>query len=415
MPSKVGIHGIRPNRIGAFVEQVVAGGGHIATVKSVDDFGWLAHVKETSPETVTVARSNKIVSVPLGEDLLKEAREALDLLLPHWEANRDSVDYWEIINEMDPASADSHRKLAEAMIHFMDLAEAEGFKLALFSYSMGVPEWEEMEAVVETGVFARAKQGGHIFSLHEYGKPMDQYFGEGIPPRPPHPQRGALCCRYRWWYDEFLVPRDEVIPLVITEAGTTTGFKRLGITAQKWVEQVIWYDERLREDPYVIGCHLFTLGPVPPWERFDFEESLNLLAERIIAIKDEPDKIRKVEAEPPEEPDDDTETELEPAFPYSRHYLLLPPNATWEWIEACEEYWQVFRVTIGGSADDAGWGPGLDERAVTAINPDGWPSDLQEYLDTYYPDCVYDPITAATPQELKSILDRRAREGNRLG
>ena len=33
-------------------------------------------------------------------------------------------------------------------MHCMDIADEEGYKLALFSYSLGVPEWEEMEAIL---------------------------------------------------------------------------------------------------------------------------------------------------------------------------------------------------------------------------------------------------------------------------
>ena len=419
MPSKIGIHGIRPNRIGAFIEQLVNAGAHVATAKSVDDLGWLSHVKQVSPQTVVVGRVTLAQEIYLEGNLRDEARKTFDKVLPQWELNRASVDYWEIVNEMDPTGTDGHRKLAQAMIHCMDFAEAEGFKIALFSYSMGVPEWNEIEAIVNTGVFARAKQGGHILALHEYGNPLDQWFGDPIPPRPAHPERGALACRYRWWYDEFLVPRDEVIPLVITEAGTTFGFKfeQSGLTKEEWVDQVIWYDERLREDPYVIGCHLFTLGPVHPWFDFDYEEALGLLAQRIIALKDEPDVPREVDGNGGDGGGDGDggEEPLEPREPYERHYFLLPPDADWEWVKVCRNYWEEFRVTVGGSADDAGWGPGLTARLVTAVNPDRWPADLKEFLDTYYPGCVYDPIQADTPQQLKAILDRRAQDGKRLG
>ncbi len=410
MPSKIGIHGIRPNRTGAFIEQVVAGGAYVATVKAVDDLGWLAHVKQVSPRTVTVGRLTRVADFPLNTNLRTEVRHAFDRVLPQWEANRASVDYWEIINEMDPPSVDGHRRLAEAMVYSMEIAEAEGFKLALFSYSMGVPEWDEIKAIVETGVFARAKQGGHILALHEYAHPMNQWFGEPIPPRPPHPERGALTCRYRWWYDDFLVPRNEVIPLVISEAGTTLGIKELGLTVQQWVDQVAWYDERLREDPYVIGCHLFTLGPVQPWFKFDFEEALGLLAQRIIALKDQPDPVRGAGGG-----SSGGTGELKPREPYDRHYLLLPPDAGWEWFAACRTYWETFRVTIGGSADDAGWGPGLKSRTVTAVNPDRWPADLRAFFEQYYAGCVYDPIQADSPQQLQQILNRRVQLGRPLG
>ena len=422
MPSKIGIHGIRPDGISRLLDQVGAAGAYVSTIKSVDDLGWLTGIKGISPQTVTVGRSNQVVDFYTEGNLLEEARHMVNKVLPQWEANREGIDYWEIINEMDPPSIDGHRKIAEVMIHCMDLAEAEGFKLALFSYSRGVPEWDEMEAMVATGVFGRAKQGGHIFALHEYAEPMDLYYGEPIPPHTAHPDRGALACRYRWWYDGFLIPRDEVIPLVISEAGTTRGMLELGLTPKQWVEQIIWYDERLREDPYVIGCHLFTLGPVHPWFDFDFEDALEELGEYIISLKDEPDQPREVEPvpggaviiEPIEEPEMG-DSDLKPRVEYERHYLLLPPGTEWEWIEACQKYWEEFHVTVGGSADDAGWGPGLKVRMVTAVNPHLWPSDLKEFLDTHYPGCTYDPIQVDTPEELQTILDQRARTGKRFG
>jgi hypothetical protein len=94
----------------------------------------------------------------------------------------------------------------------MDIADREGYHLGLFSYSLGVPEWEEMRAVVETGVFGQAKAGGHALALHEYAYPMNKWFGGPLPGRPTYPTRGPPACRYRWWYEDFLVPRDEVIP-----------------------------------------------------------------------------------------------------------------------------------------------------------------------------------------------------------
>jgi hypothetical protein len=421
MPSKIGIHGIRPDGIGNLIEQVNAAGAHVATIKAVDDLGWLTGIKDLSPETITVGRSNTIVVFNMNDSPAVAARNCMDRILPTWEANRRGVDYWEVFNEMAPPTIEGHVKIADTLMHCMDIAEAEGYKLALFSYSMGVPEFDQMAAISETGVFGRAKQGGHILALHEYGEPIDVYFGHAIPPHEPHPERGALACRYRWWYDLILVPRDEVIPLVITEAGTTRGMNDLGLTPREWVDQVIWYDERLREDPYVIGCHLFTIGPVNPWHGFDYEDALELLGERIIALKDEPDTERLVDDGPSGGGviiDDDEEEETmadKPRVEYERHYFLLPPDTTWEWIEACREYWEKFHVTVGGSADDAGWGPGLKARMVTAVNPQLWPTDLKAFLDEFYAGCTYDPIQVDSPAELKAILDRRAEEGKRLG
>jgi hypothetical protein len=40
------------------------------------------------------------------------------------------------------------------------------------------------------------------------------------------------------------------------------------------VEEMIWYDTKLREDDYVIGATMFTLGPTGSWKEYDYEELL---------------------------------------------------------------------------------------------------------------------------------------------
>jgi len=94
-----------------------------------------------------------------------------------------------------------------------------------------------------------------------------------------------------------------------------------------------------------------------------------------------------------------------PREQYARTYVLLPPGAGREWVEAIlsSGAWERYRWTIGGSADDAGIGA-LDVRTVIAVNPRLWPGDLAQFFQTYYPGLRYIPIEAATPQELIAQL-----------
>lgn len=428
MPSKLGIHSILSDETVRVVRELAEAGAPMGTVKAVESMGWLADVKAVSPQTVTLGRyingkdGKNVESPPLDGDLHKSARDVMDNILPQWEPHRAYVDYWEIVNEMDPTSVDGHRRLAELMIYCMDIAEAQGYKVALFSYSLGVPEWNEIEAIVSTGVFARAKAGGHVLALHEYAYPIDKWYGEPLPGRPTYPNRGPLSCRYRWWYEDFLKPRDEVVPLYLTEINLSTDSRKL--TPEEWLRQIAWYDERLREDAYVAGAHLFTLGaPNTNWDNYKFNRMLPLLTKHILDLKDVADPLPEDHEppqppEPPVPPEPPKPVEPQPCAPresYSRHYLLLPPGANWDWVLACRRYWETFQVTIGSSADDAGYGPGLAERIVTAINPGGWPSDLQAFFTQYYPGVRYDPILASTPQELARALERRVATGRRLG
>jgi len=420
MPSKLGIHGIMPGETPAVIQQLRAAGARMSTVKAVSSIGWLGEIKAIDPETTTVGRfmrgadpSVNVEGPELYGDLRKSASRVMNSLLPVWDPHRAYVDYWEIVNEQDPIGTDGHRRLAEFFLHCIDIANAEGYRLALFSYSMGVPEWEEMAAVVETGVFGAAKAEGHAFSLHEYAYPMNRWYGEPLPGRPAYPRRGPLACRYRWWYEDFLIPRGEVIPLFLTEVNVARELPLL--TAQEWIMQMAWYDARLREDYYVVGAHLFTLGSAGSWSNYDFGRFLPQLTAHIASVRGAVDPPWPAEETPPTPSPDQETPPSAPREAYSRHYLLLPQGATWSWIAACRRYWETFKVTIGFSADDAAYGPGLTERAVTVVNPHRWPDGLEAFFSQYYPGIRYDPLVAATPHELEELLSRRVDLGQRFG
>lgn len=297
--SKLGLHTLRADGAASFVEAVRNQGARVALVKALDEFGYLRLVKTISPETVTVARSNIVVAVEPTGDPADVAAWLMDQHMPRWQWEWDVVDYWEILNENDPPTMAGHVWLAEMYIAAMQIAEDNGHKLAIFSYSTGVPQWHEWEAIVETGVFARAKAGGHILALHEYGWPTTDYrWGEATEDMPAYQDRGVLTGRYRYLYRDFLIPRDEVIPLAITESGLDPmlgGPPGDGPWEERYVDNMIWYDTKLREDDYVIGATMFTLGPYNIWESYDYEELLwpghrwggqNFL-DYIVSLKDE--------------------------------------------------------------------------------------------------------------------------------
>lgn len=93
-----------------------------------------------------------------------------------------------------------------------------------------------------------------------------------------------------------------------------------------------------------------------------------------------------------------------PREPYERTYLLLPPNASGEWLMAIagSGIWDKRRWTIGGSADDAGIGPKV--RRVIAVNPRQWRGNLRKYLEEAYPGVEYVALNAATPADLMRLL-----------
>jgi hypothetical protein len=281
--SKLGIHGIWPDGIVGFVESTMAGGTRFSVVKAVDDLSYLRTVKELSPDTLTVSRLTSphegagMVSDP-NTNLEWYAGVIMDIIFDAIDQQpelADVVDYWEPINEPlgGGSPADAYERLAQLMIYCMDQAQARGLKLALFSFSAGTPEWVDMVAIVETGVFARAKAGGHILALHEGvfdDAPVDLWYGpeHTIPGAPEIPGTGSLCGRYRYWYYQ-MAERDEVVPLFISEFYAGGGY---GDDAEidEIVERMAWYDEQLQRDPYVLGFGPFTLGPTGQWTGQDY-------------------------------------------------------------------------------------------------------------------------------------------------
>jgi len=274
------------------VQGVQEAGAHVALVKALDNFGYLRLVKESSPETITIGRWNGEAWVDPSGDPATKAAKIMGKHMPHWEYEKDVVDYWEVLNENDPLTVEGHVWLAQFFIEAMNIAEENGYKLALFSYSVGVPQWREWEAIVETGVFARAGQGGHVLALHEYNWPVMSYgWGEPLEDQPAYPDRGVLSGRYRHLYRDFLIPRDEVIPLAITECGLDPLLRQPGQPTtwkERYVEEMAWYDTRLREDDYVIGAAMFTIGSggIEPWTDYDYEVLLPDFHDTIVSLKD---------------------------------------------------------------------------------------------------------------------------------
>jgi hypothetical protein len=102
-----------------------------------------------------------------------------------------------------------------------------------------------------------------------------------------------------------------------------------------------------------------------------------------------------------------------PRAQYRRNYLLLPNEPATPAGNAKLDAWLAaiiasgvlsrYRWTVGTSADDAGVGD-LDRRYVFAINPETWPTSLEEFYTKNYPGVNYQAIQAATPDELKTVL-----------
>ena len=276
--TRVGIHTIRPNESVAFIREAYDRGTRFAVVKAVDDFGSLHEVHAIDPEIVIVARRTHSEEGAGGVRFPETDLEAyahvvmapIFDVLSHDPALRDVVDYWEPINEPlgGGSPTEDYVRLAILMKHCIEIADANGLRLAIFSWNNGTPEHADYVGMIETGVFADAQAGGHALALHEgvwNDDPIDKWYPGGLPGGPIWPDAGALTMRYRNLY-HMLESRGEVIPLIVSEWYSGGDY---------WnpvdvVSRLSWYDAQCLSDPYCLGFTPFTLGPCCQWYDEDY-------------------------------------------------------------------------------------------------------------------------------------------------
>lgn len=271
--NKIGVHVVIGSRngFGPFLADCHAAGKPVAIIKCVDDYGaaYEAKVQGKSPNSVTIGRQNTLDGHDLGNLSYRmnagytpeeTAQWFFNLVKPKWQAN-PWIDIWEVCNEWDS----DYPWQADFYIALMDKVEPYGYRLALWSSSVGTPGVEHYPDIARTCL--RAKQSGdHIMSLHEYA-----FFTTLLQNAPT-----SMVTRYRQLYN-YLATQGAVVPLALTEVGQGGGYNFVGTT--DFVNDFGWYDDRMREDWYVIGCAAWTLGN---WDNANFEAALPALANYII-------------------------------------------------------------------------------------------------------------------------------------
>ncbi len=300
--SKMGIHVILNDdpRIMEFIRRVKP-----RVVKGLDNLDWLAEVHQVSPQTITIGR---FVDVP-ERDMLDNkdpsqfpnpadfAHKFIDYFIARYRQN-PGVDYWEGWNEFPPNTPAQWQWYAEFEANRACFMNDIGLKAAIGGFSAGTPEYSDMAYFIPA--LEKAAQCNAIFTLHEYSSPtMQTGFNSGIPNAVHVDNAGSLTLRYRYWYEGYIKPRGINIPLVISEAGIDSNvgpgcpmkeggqgwyacykdWDAMNLGAEKWkvyLDQLVWYDNELRKDDYVIGFTIFTAGTsnVEAWRTFDINDML---------------------------------------------------------------------------------------------------------------------------------------------
>ncbi len=270
--------------------------GGVAVVKTLElDFRFARQIKETAPNTRLIGR----IDLPqLQLQNLNAKAAAQDFVNRLWPIadhpeRRLHYDGWEAYNEPVAGNLDEFKRLTEFEVERTRLLAQGGLRSVIGNFGTGQPPLEMWEHFLPAVAEAQVHDGW--LGLHEYSAPTIYFAstreGQGrYPGIAPH-DTGWLTLRYRQVYNQILKPAGRAIPLVMTELGVDGlvtnrpgpqdakgwqhfqaywaqhGFGSWGPGA--YVEQLVWYDQAMQQDSYVMGGCIFALAGSPGWESYE--------------------------------------------------------------------------------------------------------------------------------------------------
>lgn len=240
-----------------FLRACSAANRPVALIKVYGD-GYSAQVAKTiDPRTVTIWR--KPVKLAGDADRMDNppgdwnwpegataeiARRWMQAMYPEWKTQREYIDYFEVVNEPNPATITQTQRAADFMMEAMQDAERQDppYRLAIWSFSSGTPEPWQMDIIAPT--LRYAAEHGHILSVHD-GSVDDErrLFRQAF--------EDGTALRYRMFRP---VLGDAMPRVAVTEAYQPNGYYD-----PDWYDWQ-WYLIELAKDN-VIGAAWFTLGP----------------------------------------------------------------------------------------------------------------------------------------------------------
>lgn len=189
--------------------------------------------------------------------------------------NNTGIDYWEGYNEIYTQDSVTMSWYTAMEIERTILLDSISQKASIGQFSSGCPDVTNSTIInAWLPAIATAIQYKGILGLHEYSSPtMLGCYSNGT-------NDGWLTVRYRKLYNDYLVPNNLTIPIVISESGidnSPCNSPNLGgwmnycnfwsqmnpplpgptDCGQQYVYQLAWYDSKLKEDDYVLGTTIF--------------------------------------------------------------------------------------------------------------------------------------------------------------
>ncbi|MCC6456742.1 MAG: hypothetical protein IT328_17440 [Caldilineaceae bacterium] len=272
----------------------------VTVVKTLElDANFVRQIKQHSPNTQVIGRlpDGDLAQVQLSElDPIAGAHAYVERLLPFADdaGRRPYFDGWETYNEPVAGNADEMKRWAEFEAERTRLLGERGIRSVIGNFGTGGPPLEMWEYFLPA--IQAAQQYDGWLGLHEYSAPTIYYLttrdNMGRYPGVSPEDSGWLTLRYRQVYNQILIPRGLAIPLVFTELGVDglvdanrpgpleamgwhdfqrywaeNGFGLWGPGA--YVEQLVWFDEAMRQNDYVIGGCIYAMAGSASWESYE--------------------------------------------------------------------------------------------------------------------------------------------------
>ncbi|HPD31137.1 MAG TPA: malectin domain-containing carbohydrate-binding protein [Phycisphaerae bacterium] len=260
---------------------------HGAMLASARDF------KNNNPNGVLVLRIYTTKSYNISHDPAWAATDFWNTVLaPPINSlsaqDRALIDYVEGPNECDSTpcwgSIQNAQWLNNFWLSLAPLIANAGFRPCAFCIPVGNPPGSlsdmqaQLDAVVPALRVCKSYNGG--WSYHAYTLPYSKSVSTEI----------WYSLRYRQFYSYFRSTYPDLadLPLLLTEGGVDGQSGEGGPgwkvdDAARYVDWLTWFDARMKEDPYVVGCTLFQSGDLSGWFSFDTEEINPWLAQHILS------------------------------------------------------------------------------------------------------------------------------------
>lgn len=267
--------------------------GQPRLIKLLDSFGSAVTTARDLVPNITIVGRIYQPDQPTGGDPAQAAAQ-------WWSQNSGTITsndrsiFWEGYNEPAVGSMDQMTWYTQFEIARVKILAQQGYRACIGQFSTGTPDVTN-PPIIEAffpAIDAAIANGG-MLCLHEYSSPfMNSCFdsSSGL---------GWFTGRYRRLYQQFLIPTNRSIPLVISEngiddTGGACGSPNLGgwlaycdwwaqngypgPCANTYMSQLAWYDSIMREDSYVVGSTLFQID-CPGWDQYDVTTAIpNMIA-----------------------------------------------------------------------------------------------------------------------------------------